>query len=462
MSPELDAFAAAIERAWAAPLSPAVQRAAERSLLNIMGVVSGAERTSGVQRLAMHVRDDDPDAVLAPLGLSDFVHGRARLRDVALVIGFAGHYDDFDDTHLATVIHPSAACFGAAWAIGSVPGVTGDEVLRAFAIGCEAQLRLGTAVCPEHYDRGWHITGTCGVIGATITAALLRGLTGEALAAAIAIACVRTLGHREGFGTETKPLHAGFAAAVGVEISEESPAFVAEYRDWRSGTDALARLLDAFAPQTADHQLLVTEWISGETWELERNTFKPYPCGIVAHPGIDAAIAVGEQLAMAEMQTSEIRAVRYRAHPLVEELMGRVDPATSLEARFSARHGVAAGLYYCFAGISEFEREAVIDDEVSRLRSIIRVETDALLARDEAEVVIVLSDGRELRHHTAHARGSADRPLTDEEVRAKVAALLSFGDAPGIELVEETVAALHGGQGPAWEPLVASGMETLR
>ncbi|KRB36644.1 hypothetical protein ASD93_11365 [Microbacterium sp. Root180] len=388
--------------------------------------------------------------------------GRASVRDAALVSGFAGHYDDFDDTHLGTVIHPSAACFGAAWAIGWSGEVTGDDLLRAFAIGCEAQLRLGEAVCPEHYDRGWHITGTCGVVGATVTAALLRGLRGQTLAASIAIACVRTLGHREGFGSETKPLHAGLAAAAGVEITDEAPGFAERHADWRMGADPLALLLEAFAPGAADHGLLAREWGVDTPWELEYNAFKPYPCGIVAHPGIDAGVAVGEQLVGAGVSTKSIRVVRYRAHPLVEELMGRVDPETSLEARFSARHGVAVGLRHRAAGIAEFEETVAVDDEIRRIRFATEVITDASLRRDEAEVSVELEDGTVLRHHIAHARGSAARPLTDDEVRAKAAVLLGFARTPGIRAVESTVTALHGSDNHPWRSLGLDAEEVAR
>src|ERR1700722_13597845 len=119
------------------------------------------------------------------------VPGRSEKVDLhfsALATGFAGHLDDFDDTHLATVIHPAAAVLAVLTALAPETKPSGDKALTAFALGCEAQLRVGVSISPEHYDRGWHITGTCGVVGCAVTAGLLLGLDEPALTRAVSIA----------------------------------------------------------------------------------------------------------------------------------------------------------------------------------------------------------------------------------------------------------------------------------
>ena len=125
------------------------------------------------------------------------VPGLARTLDPywgALVTGTAAHLDDFDDTHLATVIHPGAAALATVLSLVPETAPSGAAFLGAFAAGCEAQLRIGCAISPAHYDHGWHITGTCGVFGAAVAAAALLGLDAEAAARALSLAATMTPG----------------------------------------------------------------------------------------------------------------------------------------------------------------------------------------------------------------------------------------------------------------------------
>lgn len=205
-------FCAAMRRAARRPLPAAVERAARRTLLNVLGTAVSAAGSDAVSVL-LAAADEAGGAgdVVVP--------GLARTLDPywgALAIGTAAHLDDFDDTHLATVIHPGASTLATVLSLVPETAPTGAAFLGAFAAGCEAQLRIGCAVSPAHYDHGWHITGTCGVFGAAVAASALLGLDADATARALSLAATMTAGHREAFGTMTKPLHAGKAAANGV------------------------------------------------------------------------------------------------------------------------------------------------------------------------------------------------------------------------------------------------------
>ncbi|MET0134017.1 MAG: MmgE/PrpD family protein [Kibdelosporangium sp.] len=412
-----DLLAQAIVAAAARPLPGNVASAACRTLFNVLAVAAGASQSAEVRRLSEHLPEVAGGVLAAP---GD--NRRVAAWDAALLTGFAAHLDDFDDTHLATVIHPGAACLGAAWAQAG-DEFDGAALITAFALGCEVQLRLGVAVSPEHYDRGWHITGTCGVIGATVTAALLSGVDGAELADALRIASVQTLGYREAFGSQLKPLHAGLAAENGCRAADMARS--GELSSVRADLPDLAPLLAALAPGGA--RPVDTDF--GGRWELPDNTFKPYPCGIVAHPGIDAAVRAHADLPPEGWQ--QIESVRYRCHPLVPELMGNPSPQDGLQARFSAIHGAAVGLRYGRAGLDEYTDIAAIDTDLAGLRARITLVPDPALGRDEAELSIELA-GRSLRSHVEHARGSLARPLTDADLQDKAAGLL------------------HGDPGPLW------------
>jgi 2-methylcitrate dehydratase PrpD len=414
-----DQLAAAVVEQAGTPLPADVRREAERSLLNVLGTAVGASTHPLVDHvLAVAAQQGGP--AVAP------VPGRAERADAsyaALATGAAAHVDDFDDTHLATVIHAGASSLGAALAVAAWQERSGAELLSAFALACEVQLRAGVAISPAHYDEGWHITGTCGVLGAAAAASLLLGHDAATTAAALAFAAHQTIGQREGFGTQAKAIHAGKAAANGVLCALLAPTRPVPLAGALEAPGGFCGVL----ARTSDPALLLDGF--GTRWELLRNTYKPYPCGIVAHPGIDAAVELAPQLAGGAGagdgagDGAAIERVAYSCHPLVPELMGRRDPADHLQARFSAMHGVAVGLLDGRAGIPEFSDERACDADVARVRERTRFVVREDFARDEAAVDVVLADGRRLQAHVAHARGSEARPLTDAELHAKVRAL---------------------------------------
>ncbi len=245
-----------------------------------------------------------------------------------------------------------------------------------------------------------------------MTAAALMGLDGPELRGALGAASTMTLGQREGFGSMTKPYHAGKAAANGILAARLG------FCGYCSPIDPLgdAGVLTMFADSVDDAELL-RPWTSN--WELERNAFKPYPCGVVAHPSIDAAIDAGARID----DTSTIESVEVSCHPLVPELMGVLQPGDGLQARFSARHGVAVGLLDGRAGLREFSDTRATAPDVVHLRSFTALVPTPACSRDEVTITVRLSGGEDVVVHVPHARGSLARPLTDAELLAKVDAL---------------------------------------
>jgi 2-methylcitrate dehydratase PrpD len=418
MTAVAESFAREIGRTAQTPLSGLVAREAKRSLFNVLGLAAGAAGHAGVGAIL---------AAAGQLGGSRRVPilGRVERADshfAALAMGFAAHVDDFDDTHLATVIHAGAATLAVVAALAEETTPSGTEALTAFALGCEAQLRVGVAISPEHYDRGWHITGTCGVVGAAVAAALMYRFDDAALARAIRLATSMTLGHREAFGTMTKAFHPGKAAANGImaallaRAGADAPADVFEARNGFAAALSTrfdpAQMLDGF----------------GDRWELLSNTYKPYPCGIVAHPSIDAALALAPRAG----DPAHIVSIEARCHPLVPELMGNPDPTDGLEARFSAIHGIAAALCDGRVGLAQYATGRVRRDDVRAIRAKTRLVADPSIARDEVRLDVRLTDDTLLQEHVEHARGSFARPLTDEELFSKVEMLVEPRLGPGV------------------------------
>lgn len=408
-----------------APLPDSLAHECRRTLLNVLGVAVGAARHPGIGALVRAAER------LEGLGTVPLPGRNEHLGPgwTAQVVGTAAHLEDFDDTHLATVIHPGAVTLAVLWCLAgehtgrladgratdAQAAASGRRQLAAAVCGIEAQLRVGMAMTPQHYDAGWHITGTCGVIGAAVTAGLLLDLDESELASAIGAAASMTLGQREGFGTMVKPFHAGKAAANGVLAARLAAG----------GFTASQRVLEA--PRGYFGVLAGGAWdeswfgddVAGPTWLLRENTYKPFPCGIVGHPAIEAALGLREDIADVE----DVESVDVICNPLVPELMGKLDPRTGLEAKFSTAHLVAAALVDGRLGVEQVSDDRAVAADVVDVRRRVRLVPDAEVGREGATVVVTLTDRSTRSSTVALATGSVARPLDDTDLEEKFQAL---------------------------------------
>ncbi|MGU3500091.1 MmgE/PrpD family protein [Mycobacterium sp. C31M] len=403
-----------------------VQAEAVRSLLNVVGTTIGAAATPETDIVAAGMRRSGAPGDVPVPGRSDTFDAPSA----ALLTGFAAHLDDFDDTHLATVVHPGAATLGAALGASWCHDRTGDELLRAFAVGIELQLRVAVAMSPSHYDAGWHITGTVGPIGAAMAAAMLMGLDAETTGRAIGVASSMAIGHREGFGTMNKPLHPGKAAANGLVAATVAAHGLTASPTALDGPRGYFRVL---APEL-DESKLLDDW--GTRWELLDNTYKPYPCGIVSHPAIEAAEELHQLIG-----GREVTRVDVRCHPLVVELTGNPDPSDGLAARFSTIHGVASGVLQGPVDLKSYEDPNVRSAPLVQMRSKVALHPDPDVARATAFLTATLADGATEEVTVRDARGSLEVPLTDDQLDRKVLALVER-TLPGRE--KEIVEAARG------------------
>lgn len=387
-------------------LPPSVEHEAERTLLNVLGTAIFSSSDPAVDQVLV-VASTNAGRKVAP------IPGRLEGSDLyfaAIATGLAAHLDDFDDTHVQSGnVHPGSVALAATLGIGKIRGATGPRFLQAFAVTCEVLIRTALSLAPAHHKEGWQPMSTCGAIASALGAGVLMGLNETQLANAASIGATRSLGHREALGTPAKAFHAGKAAANGVIsglLAERG--FTAVPTTFEAPTG-----LAAVLARESDPERLLAGF--GEEWELMRNTYKAYPCGVVCHPGIDAAIELSE--AVGDLQA--IQVLDYECHPLVLELVDRRDPGNGLEARFSAQHGVAVALQDRRAGLVEYSDARVRAADVTHLRSLIRLRPRSDFSRDEAALEATMMDGTRIRTHVPHARGSLSCPLTDAELYVK-------------------------------------------
>jgi 2-methylcitrate dehydratase PrpD len=351
-----------------------IRREATRAVVNIAGcVVAGrADPAVGILR-------------------KTFPH------DDALLDAAAATAHDYDDTHLRTVIHATPPVAGALFALARSRSISGPQFLHALILGTETTCRLGNAVTPGHYERGWHITSTCGVFGATAAAGKILQLNEKQFVHAFGIAATQAAGLVEVLGSMARVLNAGFAARNGLAAALlaadgfEGPARPLE---------GLRGFLNVFGGRN-DAGALMEGW--GKRWELTQVAYKPYPSGVVLHALIDACLDHREKI-------RESESIVVALNPLAVERTDRPEPRNALEARLSAHHAVAVVALRGRAGLAEFSDAAAIDPQLQAFRRRVRVVPEGRLDKMAA----LITAGKTV------ISAPASKPLDDARLETKL------------------------------------------
>ncbi len=388
-------------RGW----SDEVDHEAHRTFLNWLGCAIGAAKHEAVESALAAVNMLAPSQQATIAGRAE----RVDMASAALINGISSHTFDFDDTHLKTIIHPAGPVASAVMALAETQNSTGRQVLDALVLGIDVACRMGNLVYPQHYDRGWHITGSTGTLGAAAACARLLGLNAQQTAMALGIAASQPVGLREQFGTMTKPFHPGGAARAGLMSAlmaqhgfTSSPRSLEAPRGW-------AQVLSTkYDWREAQDEL-------GQRFEISFNAYKPFACGIVIHPSIDACA----QLRAQGVKPEEVKSIELRVHPLVLELTGKKTPQDGLQGKFSVYHGCAVGLIFGRAGEEEFSDHIVRREDVVRLRDKVQAVVDTSVREESVDVTAHLTDGRSVKVHVEHAIGSLQKPMTDDDLEGK-------------------------------------------
>lgn len=385
--------------------SAETDREAHRTFANWVGCAAGAARHETVDAAVAGVMELAPAPQASLFGRDE----KVDIANAALINGISSHTYDFDDTHLKTIIHPAGPVASSAYALAEFKGLSGRDLMDALVIGIEVSCRVGNAIYPDHYDRGWHITGSTGMLGSAAACARLLKLNVDQTQMALGIAASQPVGLREQFGTMTKPFHPGAAAKAGLMSALFAKhGFTASTR----ALEAPRGLMQVFSDKCDWKE--ITERL-GETWEIALNAYKPFACGIVIHPSIDGCVQFKAQ----GIAPEQVQSITVRVHPLVLELTGKKTPKTGLEGKFSVYHSCAVGLIYGQAGEHEYTDQVVNDPKVIALRDKVQAIVDESMPEDAADLELVTVDGKRHQVKVAHAVGSLEKPMTESQLKAK-------------------------------------------
>ena len=379
---------------------------AKRSILNFFATALGSACDPAVTAALRVLSPFSGAATSAVIGRPE----RLDAMGAAFVNAVSANLLDFDDTHLDTIIHPAAPVAAPVLALAQARRLSGRDVLTAFILGVEVECRVGNAVSPGHYARGWHITSTCGVFGAAAACGKLLGLPAEQISNAIGIAASQSAGIVENLPSAAKNVSVGnaarnglFAALLAAEGYAASPRAIEGPLGWaRAMGDEpdIARLTGGL----------------GKSWEIAKNTYKPYPAGIVFHAVIDACFNLRAKL---NRRIDDIADITVQGSAL---LLARGDRPVRNErdARVSIHHCAACALLLGLAGVPEFADAIVFRPDIVSLRQKVRAGLDASLPDGAARVIIQLTSGETFSEIVMAAKGSLADPLSDRGIEAKL------------------------------------------
>lgn len=396
---------------WAANCAPAdvpdsARKEAVRSIVNWIAATVGGSQQPAVGCVL---------AACTPMQCATGVRlfGRSEQLDLlraALVMGISSHVLDFDDTDLATIIHPAGPIASALFALCQTHPMSGAELLHAFIIGVEVECRLGRAIYPSHYQMGWHISGTCGVFGAAAACGKALHFDARKMQTALGIAATEASGIKVEFGSMSKSLNVGGAAQNGLF------AALLAAQGFTSADDAIEGQGGYVQAASLEHNYEPITHGLGQPFLISVNTYKPFACGIVIHPAIDAALQIRRG---SHVAPEDVRSIVVKANPLVLQLTGKQNPQNGLEGKFSIYHSVAVALVRGYAGPAEYTTEAVTNPEVVAVRRSVVVQTDPSIRSDESILTLTTTRGDTFRKHVEHAIGSQERPLSNSDLDEK-------------------------------------------
>ena len=328
----------------AGPVPEAVRAGIPSRIIDIVGIAVRASSLDTSRAVVGFATDQGSASQATPIG-----GGQAMsAAEAAFVNGVLAHSLDYDDTHLPSILHPSATVVPASLAVAEWQGVSGAALVDAAAVGLEVTVRLGMggydsrARQSVYFERGQHATSICGAVGSAAAAARLLGADADGIAHAMGIACSMGSGIIEAnrAGGTVKRMHCGWAARAGVTAAQLAARGITGPP---TAVEGRFGLFQAFLGDQADIGAVTADL--GERWEADNIFYKPYPANHFTHTGIDAAIALRSKgVGPDDIASATLEVAPPTVRTIGEPIEAKRKPESGYHAQFSGPYTVAAGL----------------------------------------------------------------------------------------------------------------------
>jgi 2-methylcitrate dehydratase PrpD len=317
--------------------------------------------------IAQYLRDEVHDRGGQPQATVFGGNRRVPAHDAALCNGAAAHALDFDDVLETMLGHPTAPVLSAVFAVGEQIGASGPDVLTAFVAGVEVESTLGRLMEPGHHEAGWHTTGTLGTFGATAAVAHLMHLDRKQWSHAFGLAAAQAAGVKAGFGTMTKPFHAGRAAANGVLAASLAHRGVTGPSNVIEAPRGYAEL----TTDTFDPTALASS--PADDFDIRHVLFKWHASCYLTHSLIEGLRRIR---ALLPLGTPDVISIRLHVLPVHLTTCALDTVRTGLEGKFSMRYLAGLALVAGKAGEGEFSDEWLEHSEIRRLMALVEIHPD--------------------------------------------------------------------------------------
>ncbi len=401
-------------------LPPDVIHATKLRIIDAIGLaLAGAETAFGRSVLEAE-RAMSPDGPCSVFGTGE----RLPLGGAAFVNGARVQALEFDDTHNESIVHMSGPAVSAAFALAQTQQVSGKDIIRAIAVANEVSCRVGSVSVGQFHKRGFHPTGLFTPFGVAYLASALMGLDVEATSRAAGIVGSFASGLLECWvdGTDSKFLHSGWAARAGLTAAALA----------RAGTTGPPAILEGrfglFASHVQDPSAprdfgRITDTL-GDDWESRRASFKPFPAAHVLHPYISAVLRLRalHNIHVDDVMRIDCPVAAFNVGIVCEPAAEKWAPRTDSHGRVSLQFSVAEALATGRLGKNAYSSQVRNDPAILELARRVHYRPDPRfdgLAHFRGEVTITLRDGRVVSETEEYNRGSAQNPMTAEELRAK-------------------------------------------
>ena len=410
------AFMKMVDGVWRKPVPEEVMARAKRSLLDYLAVTcAGAEFQK--EKLAKYWEFALPEAG----GFRAIGTGKdVALKEAVFLNGLNGHALDFDDGTNSGIIHLGSPIFSLLLPLAQRYRKSVEQVLRAAITGYEVSYTMAVSIQPGHKAMGYHATGTCGTLGATIAASYMLGFTDEERFQAFAAACVAASGMLKVLddGSELKPYNVAKTSLLALTALQLGKSGYKGHADPLGGRGF-------FKMMTGKEDVELQPVLLNGTYAIMKSYTKPYASCRYTHPAVEAAIHL-----LPSVNPSDVEEIDIKTYDLAVTGHDHTEIPGSYSAKMSIPYATAAGLIYGKAGLQEFTEEAVKGEEIVALTKKVKVESDEALSAAfpgiQAAIVTIKTKDSEYTDRVDFPKGEPENPLTDEEFRSRYDDLMEY------------------------------------
>lgn len=417
-------YFSAIHQVAEMPVPAEVMARARRSLLDYLAVTC-AGTAFQKEKLQEYIAFAQPETgAFKAIGMGKSF----TLKEAVFLNGLNAHALDFDDGTNSGIIHLGSPIFSLLLPLAQRYDTSIEDLLRAAIIGYEASYTMAVSIQPKHKALGFHATGTCGMLGATLAAAYMLGFTEEERYQAFATACVSASGMLKVLddGSELKPYNVAKTALLSLTSLQLAKSGFKGHADPLGGYRGFLKMM------SGDENTEIKPTLLNGTYAIMKSYTKPYASCRYTHPPVEAAIHLRNQYGI---KLEDVQNIKVETYDLAVSGHDHTEVKGAYSAKMSTPYSVAVALAYGKAGLQEFGDEVLGNEEIKALAKKVQVVSDEDFSRifpekQSALVTITTTDSNIYTDRVDFPKGEPENPMTETEFRDRYDALMSFGGVP--------------------------------